>query len=122
LLTTSNTDYLNKTTKSLNNNVRMNTQRRWRNMLKNECKNLTIACSKTWRKKMGLTPIILDMFTWIHVFQCLVPPFPWVHGQEEPQACAMLCVTCRGHICLIMFHGLQGFLNYMYFNKGYQVH
>jgi hypothetical protein len=123
LLTTSSTNYLNEIIKNLNNNGHMNTWRRWQNMLKNECRSLTNCISQNLKKENGVGTHCTIMFPSIHVFQCLVPPL--FHGRitkKKPQVCVMLCVACRGHICLIMFHGLQGFLNYTYFQKGYQVH
>ncbi len=68
---------------------------------------------------MGLAPII----PYVHFNSCvpmLCSP-PLFHGcitKKKPQACAMLCVTCKGHICLIMFHGFARFLKLYVFSKG----
>jgi hypothetical protein len=50
--------------------------------------------------------------------------FPLFHGhitKKKPQTCMMLCATWRGYKCLTLCHGLQGFVNYTYFQEGYKV-
>jgi hypothetical protein len=77
---------------------------------------------KVKERKWGCHPFY-HLFTSIHAFQCLAPTFPWAHNQEETTSLYddVVC-TWRGYRCLTLCHGLQGFLNYTYFQEGYKVH
>jgi hypothetical protein len=52
----------------------------------------------------------------------LLPLFYGHITKKKPQTCMMLCATWRVYTCLTLCHGLQGFLNYTYFQEGYRVH